>query len=204
MKKINLFIVLVIFFARTLAAQDMDALSKAFDTSYTLEGISYYSNAIDVLKKYYDENSYELNLRLGWLSNLAGRYPESIAYYNKAILLNPFAIEPRFGLVKPASSLGNWDQVLEQYEKILEIDPMNTYANYQVGIIYYYREQYDVALKYFELVANLYPFDYDSTLMYAWTSYRLGKMREARILFQKSLLIRPGDESATEGLGLIK
>ena len=204
MKKINLIIAIIIFMAGTSAAQDQDVLTKAFDTSYTLEGISYYANAIDVLKKYYDENSYELNARLGWLHYQAGRYPESIAYYNKAILLKPFAIEPRFGLVKPASSLGNLDQVLEQYEKILEIDPMNTYANYQAGMIYYNRQQYDMALKYFELVANLYPFDYDSTLMFAWTSYRLGKMREARILFQKSLLIRPGDESATEGLGLIK
>lgn len=204
MKKINLFIAGLMLLAGTVRAQDQDVLFRAFDSSYTLEGISYYSNAIDVLKKYYDADSYELNARLGWLCYHAGKYPESITYYHKAIQLKPFALEPRFGIINPASALGNWDQVLEQYEMILEIDPMNTYANYKAGMIYYYREQYDIALKYFELVANLYPFDYDSTLMYAWTSYRLGKMREAKILFQKVLLIRPDDESAKEGLGLIK
>jgi hypothetical protein len=40
--------------------------------------------------------------------------------------------------------------------------------------------------------------------MYAWSNYRLGKMREAEILFKKALLIRPGDASANEGLLLVK
>jgi tetratricopeptide (TPR) repeat protein len=204
MKKICLFITVLILMAGTTQAQDPEVLTRAFDSSYTLEGIGYYSNAIDVLKRYYDEKSYEMNARLGWLCHNAGRYTESVTYYQAAINLKPFAIEPRLGLTKPASILGNWDQVLEQYQKILEIDPMNTWVNFQTGMIYYYREQYDIALKHFELVANLFPFDFDATNMYAWTSYRLGKMREAKILFQKALLIRPGDDSAEEGLWLVK
>jgi hypothetical protein len=40
--------------------------------------------------------------------------------------------------------------------------------------------------------------------MFAWTNYMLGKTREAKILFNKVLLISPNDISATEGLGLIK
>jgi len=40
--------------------------------------------------------------------------------------------------------------------------------------------------------------------MLAWTNFKLGKLREAKVLFQKALLISPDDESATEGLNLIK
>jgi len=40
--------------------------------------------------------------------------------------------------------------------------------------------------------------------MLAWTNFKLGKFREAKVLFSKALLIQPGDESALEGLGLIK
>jgi hypothetical protein len=40
--------------------------------------------------------------------------------------------------------------------------------------------------------------------MTGWTNFQLGKLREAKVLFQKALLNRPGDNSATEGLSLIK
>ena len=92
----------------------------------------------------------------------------------------------------------------QQYGKILEIDPKNTLANYRIGMIYYGSEDYSLALKYFEKVVNLYPFDYDGTIMYAWTNFKLGKLREAEILFKKALLIKPGNESAKEGLQLVK
>ena len=52
-----------------------------------------------------------------------GQFSESLGYYNKAIDLMPYAIEPRLGVVLPASSLGNWDMVIGQYMKILSIDP---------------------------------------------------------------------------------
>lgn len=204
MKKLIFVPIALLLLATVASGQDMNALSKAFDSSYTYEKAGYYNQAIAKIKNLYDPASYEINLRLGWLYYEAGSYKESAEYYQRAILLQPYAIEPRLGIVYPYSATGNWNLVLESYNKILEVDPMNTYVNYKVGMIYYYREQYETALKYFEKVANLYPFDYDSTLMYAWTSYKLGKLREAKILFQKVLLIRPGDASALEGLGLIQ
>ncbi len=188
----------------TAASQDFKELVNAFDSSYLYEGKGKYEKAAEVLKRYYDAGSYEINVRLGYTTYLAGAYTESQDYYLKAINLKPYAIEPRLGYVLPAKALGNWNQVLEQYLAVLSTDPMNTTAAYQAGIIYYYREQYDVALKYFEKVANLYPFDYDNTIMYAWTRYKLGNLREARVLFEKALIMRPEDESATEGLSLIK
>jgi hypothetical protein len=39
--------------------------------------------------------------------------------------------------------------------------------------------------------------------MFAWTHFKLGKLREAEVLFKKALLMRPGDESAREGLQLL-
>lgn len=205
MKKITLHILIVLAcFSITLNGQDATVLSKAFDSSYIFERNGFYEKAAGALKQHYIAESYEMNLRLGWLSYLAGNQAQSMEYYNKAIVLAPYAIEPRLGYVLPLSKIGNWNDVLEQYKKILEVDPMNTFVNYKVGMIYYYREQYDLALPYFEKVANLYPFDYDSNIMFAWTSYRLGKLREAKVLFQKVLLMRPNDDSALQGLGMIK
>jgi TolA-binding protein len=89
------------------------------------------------------------------------------------------------------------------YFDILRIDPGNYTANYRLGSIYYGREDYTNAYKYFEKIANMYPFDHDALLMFAWTHFRLGKLREAEVLFNKVLMNKPDDESAAEGLELI-
>lgn len=185
-------------------AQDSSSLSTAFSTSYTYENKGEHSKAIESLKKVYDESSYEMNLRLGWLNYQLGLFTESIAYYNKAISLMPLSIEARLGFVLPASSQGNWEQVITRYNEILKLDPNHYTVNYRMGMIYYGRKDYQTAFRYFERIANLYPFDYDALLMLGWTNFQLGKLREAKVLFQKALLNRPDDTSAKEGLSLIK
>ena len=73
-----------------------------------------------------------------------------------------------------------------------------------MGSIYYGRRDFAKAEKYLEKVVNLYPFDYDSMVLFAWTNLKLGKLREAQVLFNKVLLNKPRDASALEGLSLIK
>ena len=181
-----------------------DKLADAFSLSYQLETKADYTGAIKTLKEVYNETSYEVNLRLGWLHYEAGLFTESLAYYEKAIALMPYSIEAKLGYVYPASALGNWDKVMAQYTKILAVDPQNTSVNYKLGLIYYGKKDYANAYKYFEKVVNLYPFGYDALIMYAWANYQTGKMREAKVLFNKVLLVSPGDTSALEGLSLIK
>jgi tetratricopeptide (TPR) repeat protein len=190
--------------ALILRGQDYTKWTAVFSESYTKEKAGKYSEAVNSLKAIYSSDSYEINLRLGWLTYLQGQFTESLGYYNKATELMPYAIEPRLGLVLPASSLGNWDMVISQYAKILSIDPNNTVTLYRLGLISYDKKDYKQAYQYFEKVVNLYPFDYQSVIMLAWTNYKLGKTREAKVLFNKALLYSPDDASAKEGLGLIK
>jgi tetratricopeptide (TPR) repeat protein len=185
-------------------SQDYTAIQTAFANSYANETKGEYQKAVEELKKVYDEKSYEINLRLGWLTYMSGLFTESTAYYQKAVSLLPYAIEAKFGLTYPAAALGNWMQVQTQYEEILKIDPNNTSANYKIGNLFYGKKDFTKAFGHFEKVVNLYPFDYDSVIIFAWTNFKLGKLREAKVLFNKALMMRPNDASATEGLGLIK
>lgn len=185
-----------------LQAQQAGELENAFKSSYALETEGDYAGAIKLLKGFYDEDSYELNLRLGWLHYLSGLFTESVPYYKRCIALKPLSVEARLGLVYPVSAMGNWTQVEKTYLEILGIDPQNSAVNYRMGLIFYGREEYEEAFRYFEKVVNHYPFDYDSVIMLAWTNFQLGKMREAKVLFRKALLSRPGDESALSGLEL--
>lgn len=187
----------------TLSGQSFIETKDAFQQSYIQEATGEVGAAINSLKGVYDEKSYEINLRLGWLSYQAGNFSESLAYYNNAISLMPYAIEPRFGIVYPGAAMGNWTLVMKQYEKILEISPNNSIAMHRMGLIYYGKEDYESAKKYFEKVANLFPFDYDALNMLAWSYFKLNNFREAKVLFQKALLHTPGGTSAIEGLDLL-
>ncbi len=187
-----------------LEAQNGKDLRDAFSLSYKAETAGEYSKAIETLKRVYREDSYEINLRLGWLTYNIGSFAESAAFYNKAIQLMPFSIEARLGFVLPASAMGNWDQVILRYNEILKIDPNHYLTNYRLGLIFYYREDYQTAFRYFERIANMYPFDYDAVIMFSWTQLGLQNNREAKALFNRALLIRPDDASALQGLGMIR
>lgn len=197
------FLMFVIITGSVLRAQDVNKTIDAFQESYIKEAGGNYQEAVSVLKNVYSENSYEINLRLGWLTYLSGLFTESLAYYNRSVALMPYAIEARFGLVYPASSMGNWSYVISQYEKILEICPNNSVAHHRLGLIYYGRGEYEKAEKNFEKVVNLYPFDYDGLIMLGWSKLKLNKLREAKVLFQKALMNTPSGSSALEGLDLI-
>lgn len=191
---------LLVFCALKLNAQTNAVLQKAFRNSYNDEYNKNYAAAISDISPYYSENSYEVNIRLGWLNYLNKNYNASQSYYLKATIIKPGAIEAKFGYVKPLSFLQSWDKVLEQYQAILKIDPQNTQASYWAGVIHYNRKQYDAAIKYFRVVVILYPFDYDGNHMLAWATLMSGKKAEAKPFFEKALIIKPGDDSSTDGL----
>jgi tetratricopeptide (TPR) repeat protein len=196
--------VAVLFSMQVLFAQSPAQQQQAFKESYVQEYNKQYAEAIASLTKVYDEKSYEVNLRLGWLHYQNKNYPQSQQYYQKAANVKSYSVEARLGLVKPLSVLENWDKVLNIYEEILKIDPQNYTANYWAGVIYYNRKKYDQASKLFEKIVNLYPFDYDGNYMLGWTFVNLGKSAEAKILFNKGLLNKPGDAACLEALGKIK
>jgi tetratricopeptide (TPR) repeat protein len=194
-----LFIVKVAF-----SQVSQEVLQAAFVKSYAFEKNGDFTAALDPLKKVYDESSYELNLRLGWLNYNAGLFDESIIFYNRAQKLKSYSEEARFGLILPLAALGKWGEVIKIYESILEVSPNNSVAIYRLGLLYYGRKDYNKANTLFTKVVDLYPFGYDGLLMLGWTSYFLGNTNQAKVLFNKVNLYNPGDKSANEGLGLIK
>jgi tetratricopeptide (TPR) repeat protein len=203
MKKLTIILAFILV-QSGLMAQDFAAMQQAFSKSYDYEKTGDYKKAADALKTVYNDNSYEVNLRLGWLNYNAGLFEESQAHYQRALTLMPYSEEARFGIVLPAAATGKWDFVIKTYNDILQNSPGNTIALYRLGLIYYGKKDYAKALTYFDKVVNLYPFGYDGILMDAWTNFQLGKTREAKILFNKTLILSPNDKSATEGLSLIK
>jgi len=169
-------------------AQYSKTLSNAFSQSYDFEAINNYDAAIVTLDAVYNVNSYEVNLRLGWLNFKIGKHQQAVAYYQKATALMPAATETYWGIINPLIKLENWSEVEKVYGNILKLDPKNQKANYGIGLINYYRKDYINAKKYFDICLNLSPFGYNNMLMSAWTNYYLGNKNESFILFNKTTL----------------
>ena len=192
--KLNLF---------ALVAQQKINYEQVFAKNYEAEYAGKYSQAIQEMKQIYKANDYFMNIRLGWLHYLDKKNTTSISYYSRAIKLKPYSIEARLGIIKPYSAREEWEKVKIEYVQILKIDSQNTVANYWLGVIYYNQKNYAEAVKLFEKNVNLYPLDYDSVIMLAWTKLYLGVYTDAKLLFNHALLLRPNDDSAKSGLKLI-
>jgi tetratricopeptide (TPR) repeat protein len=203
MKKLAILLSSLLFSAIMICQAQTD-WQKAFYKSYDYEKTGNYSGSINELKKVYAASDYFVNLRLGWLYYLAKNYTESLKYYQNAIRLKPNSIEAKFGCVKPLSAMENWDKVKEQYIQILRLDPKNTVASYWLGVIYYNRKLYPEAEKLFSRITELYPLDYDSVIMLAWTKLQMGKSAEAKKYFNHALTLKPNDNAALSGLKSIK
>lgn len=189
----------VAFCLFSFAATAQTSLQTAFKSSYAAETKGDYKTALSAMKNT-ASNSYEVNLRIGWLQYMLGAFNEAETAYKKAVDEMPYSIEAKLGYVYPLSALGKWAEVRQQYAKILEICPQHSIANYRMGLIFYYNNDFKSAQKYFDKVVNMYPFDYDGVIMSAWNNLKLGKKAEATVLFNKALLIHPDDASAKEGL----
>ena len=90
---------LLIFTSMQVQAQDVKKIQTAFKNSYTFENDNNIENSIRVLKDAYLDDSYEINLRLGWLYYQHSDFNESEKYYTKAIKILPYSEEAKFGLI---------------------------------------------------------------------------------------------------------
>lgn len=203
-KKVYAVLVATFLGATMLSAQTAEKMQDAFKKSYANELRGSYTEAIADLQKIYKADSYECNLRLGWLYYSNKDNKTAMDYYQKACDLKQYSVEARLGFATSATADKKYDKAYQKYEEILKIDPYNSIANYWVGVNYYTVKKYDIAAKYFELVVNMYPFDYDSNHMLGWTYLYLGKTDQAKLLFEKALLSKPEDKSAKEGLSKCK
>jgi len=195
--------IVIIFTIVAVSINGQSNIEKAFSKSYAFEYNIEYSKAINALVELYTD-SYPIDFRLGWLYYLNKDYIKSEQFYKKAIAREPSSIEARFGLVLPMSALGDWSNVLNVYLEILKIDPNNSVANYRTALIYFNRKDYINSAKYLTKVIKLYPFDYDSNLLYAKIKLAENKSNEAAPYLEKAIQYNPQSEEAIALLKNIK
>jgi len=188
MNQKNLLLAALLFMQFSFAQTEQ---SNAFKESYKFEYSKDFNNAIDMLDKVYKANSYEINLRLGWLTYLNADYSKSQAYYKTAIKLQPKSIEAKLGYVYPTSAMQNWEDIIKIYNDVLAIDDSNYTVNYRMSVIYFLRKDFGKANSYAKKVKSLYPFDYKINVLLGKINIGLGKIDTAKVYLNSALLNSP-------------
>lgn len=117
-----LIVAIVTLLAGKPAAQKLPGTVPAFASSLDAEQRGDYAEAVRLLMAIYPEHQgdYLMNLRLGWLQYVSGKYGESEKYYSAAIDISERrSIEAFLGLTLPMAALGRWDDVESAYRSIL-------------------------------------------------------------------------------------
>jgi tetratricopeptide (TPR) repeat protein len=72
---------------------------------------------------------YTVNLRLGWLYYLNGRYANSISHYQTAQMAQPGSLEPLLGMLLPLMAQTDYQRAEQVANQLLQTDPGNYYGN---------------------------------------------------------------------------
>lgn len=152
------YFIFLIFSSYLSVANMIDA---SYLKSYNYEKMQKYTESIKVFTPLYEKysNAYTVNLRLAWLFFLNKNYQNSKKYYQKAILIKPYSIEAKLGLLKT-------DLYTEDYEKahllsseILKQDFYNYYGNYYAIQLFLATGKYAIAKEHIEKMLSIYPTD---------------------------------------------
>lgn len=156
MKFIGLIFVLSIVLG---ASQESDSVKKQYLKSYDYERIGQYNESIKVLSPLYQKypKGYTLNLRFGWLFFLNKKYKDAQKYYKEASLTNPYALDPRLGLIRIYLATSSYNDAEQVAMELLKIDYYNYYANIYITQALIAQKKYDIAQKVVSKMLSLYP-----------------------------------------------
>jgi tetratricopeptide (TPR) repeat protein len=209
MMKKKIFILLILFGVLSLSAISTawgGSVSKVYQLSYEEEAKGKYEEAMFVLLQagQAGDNTYLYHLRLGWLQYLAGKYPDSVNSYRKAMIISKDSIEAKLGLMLPLMAQGKWSDAERVGREILSVDNLSYLANSRLAYISYNLKQYNEAETYYRKILSYYPGDIEMQAGLAWSLLKQDKNDMAEKVFVEILRYVPNHVSGNAGMRIVK
>lgn len=200
-------VALIVVSTPSLAHAQSRAESRSaalYKESYALEASRDYVAAIARAREAAKAGSdvYFANVRLGWLTYLAGDFAESVARYTDAIAAAPAAIEPKLGLTLPLLAAGKWRELERACREALVVDTQNVTALGRLAMSYYNLGNYGDAATTYRRLADSYPATLDYKTGLGWALLKLGRSADARTQFEAVLAVSPDNVSAKQGMAV--
>jgi tetratricopeptide (TPR) repeat protein len=166
---------------------------KAYEKSYFYERIGDYKDAIRVLMPVYKEYplGYTINLRLGWLYYLWGKYENSIFHYRRAVSAIPTSAEAKLGLSLPLMAQERWQDVEVLMYQIIATDYYNYYANLRLCTALDKQGKYYLEMVIARKMLALYPTSVPFLIALGRAYYNLKDYKAALETFKNALVLDP-------------
>ncbi len=146
------------------------------------EATQMYNRAIDLRSSYW-KNHYELGI-FEW--QFAGNFDSARSHLEEATKLHPEGFAPLVGLGIIHLTQGNLDGAESYFRQTLERSP-NLYAYNNLGLVYYYRGQYDLALRNWQALLKEAPDKPLNVSNVADALRQLGQKEEAREFYSQAI-----------------
>lgn len=187
-----------IFLALNLSAASVMAQEAAWQSSYQLEPVGKYAEAIAALDKI-PANSADAELkalRRGWLLYLSGKFDESIREYRQAIERNGKSVDARLGLTLPLLAAKRWRDAEQSARAALELAPNHYTALLRLTVALEAQHDWPSMLKSATNLVTSYPSDAAAYVYLARANAWLGKPDQAVLAYSAVLSRYPGQLEA--------
>lgn len=191
--------------AGAAAAEDTQAVARAFQASYQAEAAGWLDYACQLISDSLpgsDENYYAL-MRMAYLKGLLGQPRDAARHYAAASRRRPEAVEPLLYLQAQYLALGEWADLERAARAALERDRNNYTSRTRLGWALYNQGKYTAAAEHYEQVAKLYPLDLDVLSMCGWANAYALKNARAERYFRAILIFSPDNQDARAGLNFL-
>jgi tetratricopeptide (TPR) repeat protein len=191
-------------FSQTVRMSE-DEIRESYYKSYDYEKSQNYADAIKALQVAFRAfpAGYTLNLRLGWLYYLSGKYANAEQHYLTAVKVAPSSIEAKLGYTLPLLAQERYEDVEAIARQVLRVDLSNYFANLRLVIALRGQGKTETAEKIVDAMLNLYPTDVALLSQKALLRVDVDDKATARARFQDILILDPQNVLAREQLKLL-
>jgi len=143
-----------------------------------------------------DPQSAYLNRKMGLLLKEFRKYPEALAYARKGVALEPESITGITLLGDLYALTGNDDLAIEQYQKILDLDPKTQRIRLLLTTILVRKKQFQKALNHLDILIEQNPELVIAHYYLGRINLEMGHYKEAEKAFDEALKLNAGLEPA--------
>ncbi|WP_456484917.1 tetratricopeptide repeat protein [Desulfurobacterium sp.] len=188
----------------TSYAMNYNEIKIAYYKSFTYEKAGDYKDAIKALMPVYETypKGYTVNLRLGWLYYLMGKYKNSEVHYRKAMEAIPSSVEAKLGLSLPLMAEKRWAEVESLMYKVIKTDYYNFYGNLRLAVALRNEGKAKLAEQIARKMLALYPSNVAFLTELGLDLFAQGKKKEAYATFSDVLILDPENTVAKHYLGI--
>jgi tetratricopeptide (TPR) repeat protein len=157
--------------------QDSKARDDAYKKAMTFSYRATEKERLSIEAEYANRIEKDQEKRFLILKKIAKKYPkEKDAHYDLAYYFKNKQL---------------FHEAIEEYNKVLELDPNHGNALNSLGEMYIYLREYEEAIEYYEKYLSLYPGEANPLDSVGWCYFLMGRFDEALAKFKEALKLKP-------------